>query len=229
MNSIDVFKNNGYLIIKNAVNDELKDFITQYALFDEMQNFSPEKIIAEEHSQVPNAHSKYADPAMEAMLLKLQDVLEKSTSLKLYPTYSYYRVYRPGDELKIHKDRHACEISCTVCFNYSYDDAEFEWPIYIDGNKIVLKPGDLAIYRGCDLDHWREKFIYDKQDESVWQVQGFFHYVDANGPHEHRKYDNRETIGLTKESKFWKENDYMRYNISMNSSKPYVIYEDSKL
>jgi hypothetical protein len=93
----------------------------------------------------------------------------------------------------------------------------------------VLKPGDLAIYRGCDLDHWREKFIYDKQDESVWQVQGFFHYVDANGPYAKSKYDNRETIGQKKERKFSKENSYTRYNTNINLSKPYIIYEDSKL
>jgi hypothetical protein len=225
MNLTDIFKNNGYLIIENAVDVELRDFITQYALFDEMQNFFPEKIDTEEDAQVPNAHSKYADPAMETMLLKLQDIIEKNTGFKLYPTYSYYRVYRFGDELKIHKDRPACEISCTVCFNYNYDDTQFNWPIYINGNKVILKPGDLVIYRGCDLDHWREKFVCDEQNEPIWQVQGFFHYVDANGPHAEIKYDNRETVGLRKESKFWKQNNYLQYNTNINSSKPYIIYE----
>jgi hypothetical protein len=49
------------------------------------------------------------------------------------------------------------------------------------------------VYRGCDLDHWRESF--DIKDPDAWQVQGFFHYVDANGPNADFKYDRRESIG----------------------------------
>jgi hypothetical protein len=117
--------------------------------------------------------------------------MEKTTGLTLHPTYSYYRVYAPGDILERHKDRESCEISCTLCFNYEYTD--YEWPIYMDGTPVVLEPGDMVVYRGCDLDHWREPF--DIKDLDAWQVQGFFHYVDANGPNADFKYDRRESIG----------------------------------
>lgn len=184
------FEKNGYCVVRSAISSEIRDFVTQYTLFDEMQNFSPEDPA---NAQVANAHSKYADPAMETLLVALHPIMEKATGLKLYPTYSYYRVYRNGDDLKIHKDRESCEISSTLCFNYSYDKNKFEWPIIMDGTPVALNPGDLVAYRGCDLDHWRDVFEYP---EDVWHVQGFFHYVDANGPYASFKNDNRNTIGV---------------------------------
>ena len=188
---IESFKENGFCIVKNAISFELRDFVTQYALFDEMQSDGYRD------KQVPNAYAKYGDPAMESMLLHLKTILEGNTGLTLYPTYSYYRVYRDGDVLLPHKDRESCEISATMCLNYNYDDTNFDWPIFIDGNKVVLKPGDLAIYRGCDLSHWRDQF---KHTDDVWHVQGFFHFVDANGPCAEFKYDKRSSIGEVKRS-----------------------------
>jgi hypothetical protein len=190
--NIKQFQQTGYCVVKSAISEELRDFVTQYTLFDEQQNFLPEK--ATEGWQVPDAHSKYADPAMETMLLHLHKIMQDSTGLKLHPTYSYYRVYRPGDDLKRHTDRPSCEISATLCFNYSYDSKSYQWPIFIDGNRVDLAPGDMAIYRGCDIEHWREKFsvVSDK----AWHVQGFFHYVDAEGPHASHKFDGRPNIGI---------------------------------
>jgi hypothetical protein len=182
----EIFKKQGYCIVKSAISNELRDFVTQYSLFDEMQNFQPD------NAQVIGAHSKYGDPAMESMLLHLHKLMEENTGLTLYPTYSFYRVYRNGDELTKHRDRPSCEISCTVCFNYSYNDLEYTWPIFIDNSKVILNPGDLVIYRGCDLNHWREPFDIDKD---AWHVQGFFHYVNAEGPYADYKYDCRTTIG----------------------------------
>jgi hypothetical protein len=200
MKTVKEFKEKGYTIVKNAVSAELRDFVTQYALFDEMQDFTPDG------SQVPAAHSKYADPAMEAMLLHLHSLMEENTGLELYPTYSFYRVYRNGDELATHKDRPSCEISCTVCFNYSYDDSKYTWPIYMDGYEANLKPGDLVIYRGIELEHWRKPF--DIQ-EDAWHVQGFFHYVNKNGPHEDFKWDKRNSVGEL--NKIIKKKNYINY------------------
>lgn len=190
--SVKEFKEHGYTFIENAISSDLQNVITQYALFDEMQNFTPDDI------QVPKAHSKYADPAMEAMLLHLHPLIEKHTGLELYPTYSFYRVYRNGDNLKPHKDRPSCEISITACFNYSYDDSEYTWPIIMDGKKIDMRPGDIVIYRGIDLEHSRETF--SPPDDS-WHVQAFFHYVDSNGPYANYKFDCRSSIGELEKKK----------------------------
>lgn len=190
--SIKEFNEKGYTLIKNALNPELRDVITQYALFDEMQDFTPDG------HQVPAAHSKYADPAMEAMLLHLLPLMERETGLSLYPTYSFYRVYRNGDVLHPHTDRPSCEISTTVCFNYSYDDSQYTWPIIMDGNKVDMKPGDIVVYRGVDLEHSRDEFTPPGDD---WHVQAFLHYVDINGPFENFKFDQRESLGILKKIK----------------------------
>jgi len=187
--NVDFFKKNGYCVVKSVVDKELRDFVTQYALFDEMQNFTPDT------SQVVGAHAKYGDPAMETMLLHLHSTMEENTGLLLHPTYSFYRVYRNGDELVKHSDRESCEISCTLCFNYEFAQEDFNWPIFINDNAVNLEPGDMVIYRGCDLIHWREKLTCLDVD---WHLQGFFHYVDQNGPYSHFKYDGRKSVGELK-------------------------------
>lgn len=188
MNNIEFFHNNGYCVVKSGISDDARDILTQYALFDEMQDFTPDGL------QVPNAHAKYGNPAMEAVLLHLQTVLEKNTGLTLFPTYSFYRVYRYGDKLEAHVDRESCEISATLCFNHSYNREQYIWPIYVETEKIDLHPGDMMIYKGCEVAHMRKSF--EMIDD--WQVQGFFHYVDANGPYAEYKFDKRATIGESK-------------------------------
>jgi hypothetical protein len=187
----NIFDKTGYITVENAIDSDLRDFITQYALFKEMQS----DIIGD--GQVLEAFSQYADPVMETLLLSLVPLMEKNTGLELDPTYSYFRIYRPGNDLKIHTDRPACEISATLCFNYEYHDDNFYWPIYMESTEIKQKPGDLAIYKGCEIEHYRNLF-YSQRDD-VWHVQGFFHYVDKNGPNKDWKFDRREFIGSLKD------------------------------
>jgi hypothetical protein len=125
-------------------------------------------------------------------------VMEENTGLTLYPTYSYYRVYRPGAELLIHKDRESCEISTTVTllFDYKEKNGEYEWPIFMKDTKCSMNPGDIVIYRGCDLDHWREEF---KAPHGSYHVQAFLHYVDVNGPYADYKWDRRLELGTRRE------------------------------
>ena len=205
MSNKDEFSKKGYTIVRSAISEELCNFITQYALFDEMQDYYGSD------EQVPGAHSKYGDPAMETILVQLHEKIQASIGLTLFPTYSYYRVYRPGDDLKTHTDRESCEISCTLCFGYEYENKNYNWPIFMDGNRAELKPGDMVIYRGCDLSHWREIF---EGSETDWHVQGFFHYVDANGPNASFKYDTRPALGIVKPKK----------SCIPQVNKPYIIY-----
>ena len=106
--NIKSFNQNGYVVVKNVLNEAFSNFITQYTLFDELQDFNPDP------NQVIGAHAKYGDPVMETLLLFLQKTIEENTGLSLFPTYSFYRVYRPGNELFPHKDRPSCEISLTL-------------------------------------------------------------------------------------------------------------------
>tara|TARA_B110000503_G_scaffold32168_1_gene52286 strand:+ start:3650 stop:4324 length:675 start_codon:yes stop_codon:yes gene_type:complete len=187
----ETFETAGYTCVNNIIDIDTAKLIAQYALFDLIQNYNKTD---SGDGQVPGSHFVYADPMMEALLLKLHTAVEHATGLQLYPTYSYYRVYKPGDTLDKHIDRPACEISTTICIDFDYKELSnvYTWPIYMNGTPCVLRPGDGAIYRGCDVAHWRNKF---EVPEGSWQVQAFLHYVDANGPHASFKFDKRPNIG----------------------------------
>jgi hypothetical protein len=137
-------------------------------------------------AQVPGTPAIYGAPLMERMLRRLVPAVEKASGKKLFPTYSYFRVYKRGDALKRHKDREACEISVSVCLGYR---AAETWPLFVEGPAGVfaakLEPGDGLLYKGTECDHWREPF----EGESAAQV--FFHYVDQNGPYAEWQFDKR--------------------------------------
>jgi hypothetical protein len=194
MNNVEFFQTNKYVEVKNVLTPELVNLATTYALLDEKNDLSLEE---GERPQIHNSHSKYADTLMEAFLLYLHPIMEKNTGLQLYPTYSYYRVYKPGANLVKHLDRSACEISTTVTLGYDYKDSNYEWPIFVDNGKCLMTPGDLVIYRGCEVEHWREVF---EAPEGSYHVQFFCHYVDANGPNKDWKFDKRPFIGFDRES-----------------------------
>ena len=137
-------------------------------------------------------------------------IMQKKTGLKLVPTYAYTRLYRTGNILNRHKDRPSCEISTTLCLGGD------PWPIFIDptgannilsgretttvvkpgapkGISYLLKPGDMIIYSGCELEHWREPF----RGELCGQV--FLHYNHANGPFAKTNlFDKRPMLGIPK-------------------------------
>ena len=199
------FKKNRYTVIRQAISKDLAMFVANYfsmkkQVYDtciQARYISPYEVLLGyyegQNEQIPNTYSCYSDIAMETLLLKCQPVMEKATGLKLYPAYTYARIYKKGDELKRHKDRFSCEISTTM--NLSGDD----WPIYLEpsgkegmkGIKVDLKPGDMLVYYGCELEHWREKF---KGEECI---QVFLHYNNRKTPGaKDNMFDKRIHLGL---------------------------------
>lgn len=189
------FHRDGYIKVENVIPKDMCKIFTQYAIFDMLGNFTPET----NRPQVANTHSVYGDYLMESLLLHLKPVMEDNTGLDLMPTYSYYRVYKPGDDLKVHTDRYACEVSATLTlgFNFRSKPSDYRWGISFhkdDGSKTTLytDPGDMIIYKGCDIEHSR---CILEAPEYSYQVQVFLHYVDANGPNIDQIYDKRPAIG----------------------------------
>lgn len=77
----------------------------------------------------PSALSAPGDVFMDGLLIDLLPLAETVSQLKLFPTFSYFRVYHRGDVLARHTDRPACEIGLTLCLGY---DAKRPWPIMIE-------------------------------------------------------------------------------------------------
>ena len=197
------FKKNKYVVLKNIISKELAYFVYKYFsnkrkvarfLFDQ-KYLSPftEYYGVWNDKQVPNTYSHYSDIAMETLLQQVKPIMEKNTKLKLSETYSYARIYKKGDVLARHKDRYSCEISTTL--NLGGDP----WPIYLDptgrkgqaGIKVDLEPGDMLIYSGCELEHWREEFTGNNC------AQVFLHYNKAGSKiAKENLYDKRPFLGL---------------------------------
>ena len=211
------FKIKKYQVIKNAISYELANFVYNYFMLKrDAVNFMYKNNINYEtpllgtwgDKQVPNTYSHYADFVMETLLMKVLPKMQQETGLELVPTYSYARIYKKGDILRRHKDRPSCEISTTIHLGGT------KWPIFIDGTgsdnvideyknihkpgapkgvKVDLKPGDMLIYSGCELEHWREPF----QGQLCGQV--FLHYNHADGQFaKSNLYDKRPMLGIVK-------------------------------
>jgi predicted 2-oxoglutarate/Fe(II)-dependent dioxygenase YbiX len=180
-----------------------------------------QKLIADgkttKDTQCPLSQAVHGAPVFDSLLEQLAPNFEQASGKKLLPTYAYARLYAPGDELKIHTDRPACEISATLTLGFDGD----VWPIYVgdyaeqgreittqqgetkyltNEREIKMGVGDAVLYRGMDKVHWREPY-----KEGKWQAQVFLHYVDANGPHAGEKYDKRPKLSHHREPdyNFW--------------------------
>jgi len=214
------FKTKKYQVIKQALSKELANFIFNYMMLqrdavdfmtkNNKVNLANPFIGTRADKQVPGTYSKYADWVMETLLQYMRPIMKAKTGMDLVPTYSYTRLYEKGNILYRHKDRPSCEISTTLHLGGD------EWPIFLDptgadnilsgretttivkpgapkGVRIDLKVGDMLIYSGCDLEHWREPF------EGTVCSQVFLHYNHANGPFANTNLlDKRPLLGIPK-------------------------------
>jgi hypothetical protein len=213
-----MFKTKKYQVIRNALDPRLANFIFNYMMLqrdavdwmmknNKLNAYNP-FIGRRDDQQVPGAYSKYADWVMETLLVYMIPIMKAKTGLELVPTYSYTRLYEKGNILRRHKDRPSCEISTTLHLGGD------EWPIFLDpsgqtfvideykqihkpgapkGVQVDLKQGDMLIYSGCELEHWREPF------QGTVCSQVFLHYNHAKGPFaETNVLDRRPILGIPK-------------------------------
>ena len=213
-----MFKEKKYIVIKKAISFELANFGYNYLLLkrDAVKCMQDANYISKftpgfgkwNDGQVPNTYACYSDMFMETLMMKVLPVMQERTEMTLIPTYSYTRIYKKGDILKRHKDRPSCEISTTL---YLGGDP---WTIFLDptgqktvineykqihkpnarkGIPITLEVGDMLVYSGCELEHWREPF------EGEHCAQVFLHYNNIDGPFgTQNKFDKRPLLGVPK-------------------------------
>ncbi len=209
------FKIKKYQVIKNAISYELANFVYNYFMlkrdavnfmYKNNINYETPLLGTWEDKQVPNTYSHYADFVMETLLMKVLPKMQQETGLELVPTYSYARIYKKGDILRRHKDRPSCEISTTIHLGGT------KWPIFIDGTgsdnvideyknihkpnapkgtEVLLDVGDMLVYSGCELEHWREALDGDNC------AQVFLHYNHLNGRFaKSNMFDKRPMLGV---------------------------------
>jgi hypothetical protein len=130
--------------------------------------------------------------------------LQKILNFKIRETYSYSRKYIRGAYLRSHTDRFSCEVSATICLDYRSDDGK-PWSIWVDPKnyldtttdqehvmdntqnlnhrerlkrgcvKVLLEPGDVLLYQGPNIPHWRDQFVGD------YSYHMFLHFWNLSG------------------------------------------------
>ena len=213
-----MFKDKKYIVIRNAISYELANFGLNYLLLKReavawmhknnyVSEFTP-GFGTWKDKQVLTTYSIYGDTFMETLMMKVLPIMQQRTDMNLIPCYTYTRVYKKGDILKRHSDRPSCEISTTLHLGGD------PWTIFLDptgantvineekqiikpnapkGISIDLEVGDMLVYSGYELEHWREPF----QGNHCAQV--FLHYNNVDGPFgTQNKFDKRPLLGIPK-------------------------------
>lgn len=221
------FQTKGYVHIQNLVPEEQCEILKD-ALKNEID------ALGKYDKQCLKSKFIKGSVTFDKLLVDMLPDIEQITGLKLLPTYAYARWYVPGEELKPHIDREACEISVTLTLGFdgnrwsifmadpSTDDAEKEITTLDNENvgvknisELQLNIGDAVIYKGLSLYHWREEY-----KEGNWQAQVFLHYVDANGPYAEWKFDKKPSLSIidkpivneaTSDLTFWYYNDVLNH------------------
>lgn len=193
------------IFIKDFLPIQLFNFINSYCLI-EYSNKNPLDLY---DSQTGSFISLYANPVMETLMDLSTPVIENNVGKKLFPTYSYFRIYDKGDDLKTHTDREACEFTVALCLGADPVDKPYnifvgerddnsDYKYYNEKNKLEglniehkfnMIPNSAVIFKGRDKVHWREHSTHDHF------ITVFLHYVDQEGPHKNEKYDKRDKLG----------------------------------
>lgn len=183
------FASKGYKVVRNFLPKDFCNFIVSYF---RVRQESLDYVV---DNQCPKSKSFYGDPLIETILFTGCKKISQEINIELLPTYSYARVYGKGEDLVSHKDRPECQYSATLSLGYPKEDGPSSIFMSKDNNKetaseVILEPGDLCIYRGDEVYHWREPF------QQRWYLQAFLHYVDKNGQYGDRLYDGRRSLAI---------------------------------
>lgn len=168
----DIFNKNGALLIKDVVPKDLCKFLTHVLLRCPDSGYGN---IGD--AQVPDSVVISHDIYFETLLENVWPYLEQIVGEELLPTYAYSRLYKNNNVLEVHKDRPACEISMTVQLGRSH---HYAWPIFMGAHRFDLAEGDGVLYKGCDIEHWRNTC---DGPEGYYSGQVFLHFVRKNGPY----------------------------------------------
>ncbi len=152
-------------------------------------------------SSIGKSKGGYCTPWGVALHGFIHNKLKDYIDMDLRETYSYTRKYTRGAYLGTHTDRPSCEVSATLCLDYKTDDNK-PWKIWVKNDKnyakvdgdtvkresqdipqrlrtnhgckaISLEPGDILLYQGPNIPHWRDYLLGD------YSYHLFIHFFNA--------------------------------------------------
>jgi hypothetical protein len=127
-------------------------------------------------AQVERRHGWHNERMARFFQHQLTWLVGRVAGEQVKPTYTFSSAYRGGAALKAHVDREQCDYTMSVVIDQSAGFESDPWPLWFaapDGRQsVTLQLGDAALFRGCELPHWREAAPPDRQ-----QTVLLFHYV----------------------------------------------------
>ena len=195
------------IFIKECLPKQVLDICYSYSVI-KYSNLKDPKI----DSQANSIISEHSDYLMETIMEASTPVVEQNVGKKLFPTYSFIRIYDKGSDLKVHTDRPSCEFTVALCLgadpinkpyeifigkednesDYKYYDSEANFKRYKIDYKFPMITNNALIFKGMDNFHWREYCTHDHF------MTVFLHYVDQHGEFSEYKYDKRNMLGEKK-------------------------------
>ena len=198
----EIYRDDKIVVIRGAISWDSANFLLNYLSVKRKvaQRFLSDgyesELIGtfEETDTDKSVYSIYGDIAIDTAMLKVKPQVDKLIGEQTWPTYSYARIYPYESIVAPHKDREECEISCSMYLGGT------KWDMFIEGKdgpeRIDLNAGDMVVYAGTELTHWRETFLGVDSDGNPGEcTQVSFHYQRANNQN-FNAFDGRNQIGL---------------------------------
>lgn len=187
MTKSDIFEKYGCVQVDEFLDEATVATVSQY--FENRLKRSEWKPNSDDPT---SRYAYYADPLTEVILKQCLPAVEAACGKQLLPTYSYARIYQPGEQLEPHIDRPACEVSVTVSVAYQGTPSPI-WMQYSDyaPQECKLPVGSAVVYKGCEATHWRHPL-----ENGQLVVQFMLHYVDKNGPYANFVFDRRSSLSF---------------------------------
>lgn len=180
-----------YVVVRNGIHPEVVKLVKNSLLLARNVEYLVNKVPFDNHiafadTQCKNSWPMYSHITCEALMMNIQPIIEQIFMVQLLPAYTYSRIYWTGSDMAKHKDRPSCEYSASICI----DNDPAPWPIWFEGEELILHPGDFVAYRGTEVEHWRDTYHGNQQ------IQVFTHFVNKAGPYVSYAYDRRPTLGM---------------------------------
>jgi hypothetical protein len=109
----------------------------------------------------PNRYFASKEPLTYFFQKQLTAVISGVVGQLVKPTFSFFTSYRPGSDLKPHRDREQCHYAMSVLLDHGQPDDVSSWPIYVQppGSSSAIPVhaglGDGLLYFGEEVLHYR--------------------------------------------------------------------------
>lgn len=176
------FEKNGFVKLKGVLTPEI---IELYKSFIDMTLFHGMRRPESSDYLAGDIEAVDCNPLDDSILLYCKHIAENLWGIdNMVPSYAYSREYRRGSELKVHRDREACQYSMTLTMCKRGAGNTFLWfsesEDKSDPIPVELEEGDAIIFNGGTNYggkwHWRDPLELDSL------IQLFLHYVHPDNP-----------------------------------------------